>query len=88
MGRQIINMIECGKCHKQFDVATEDIEWEHLNDAGETEENSTIHDFNVFQTVNCPYCGSENKIVFHAKGKSAVGLDSMKVISLEIDLRN
>jgi len=86
MGRQIINMIECGKCHKQFDVATEDIEWEHLNDAGETEEDSTIHDFNVFQTVDCPYCGKENKIVLHAKGKSAAELNAMKVISLEINM--
>lgn len=86
MGRQIINMIECGKCHNQFDVATEDIEWEHLNDAGETEEDSTIHDFNVFQTVDCPYCGKENKIVLHAKGKSAAELNAMKVISLEINM--
>ena len=53
MGRQVINQIECAKCHKMFDVATEDIEWEHLSDAGETEEDNTIHDFNVFQTVDC-----------------------------------
>ena len=33
MGRQVINKIECGKCHREFDVATEDIEWEHLTDA-------------------------------------------------------
>lgn len=77
-------MIECGKCHKAFDVATEDIEWEHISDAGETEEDSTIHDFNVFQTVDCPYCGKGNKIVLHAKGKSEADIDSMKVISLEI----
>lgn len=38
MGRQVINNIECGFCHKDFDVATEDIEWEHQNDAGATEE--------------------------------------------------
>ena len=28
MGRHVINQIECAKCHKMFDVATEDIEWE------------------------------------------------------------
>lgn len=84
MGRQIINMIECGYCNKEFAVATEDIEWEHLSDAGETEEDNTIHDFNVFQTVDCSYCGKENKIVLQAKGKSAAELDTMKVVSLEI----
>ena len=84
MGRQVINQTECAKCHKMFDVATEDIEWEHLSDAGETEEDNTIHDFNVFQTVDCPYCGKENKIVLQAKGKSAAELDTMKVVSLEI----
>ena len=84
MGRQVINQIECAKCHKMFDVATEDIEWEHLSDAGETEEDNTIHDFNVFQTVDCSYCGKENKIVLQARGKSAAELDTMKVVSLEI----
>lgn len=84
MGRQVINNIECGFCHKDFDVATEDIEWEHLNYAGETEENSTIHDFSVFQTVDCPHCGKANKIVMHAKGRSDSQFDTMEVISLEI----
>lgn len=83
MGRQIINDIECAFCHKVFDVATEDIEWEHLSDAGETEEDSTIHDYSVFQTVNCPHCGKPNKIVLHSKGKSEAQLDSWKVFSLE-----
>lgn len=84
MGRQVIDNIECGFCHKDFDVATEDIEWEHLNDAGVTEENSTIHDFSVFQTVDCPHCGKANKIVMHAKGRSDSQFDTMKVISLDI----
>jgi phage FluMu protein Com len=85
MGRQIINNIECGFCHKNFDVATEDIEWEHQNDAGATEEDSTVLDFSAFQTVDCPYCGKANKIVMHAKGKSESQSDTMKVISLEIN---
>lgn len=84
MGRQIINTIECGKCHRDFDVATEDIEWEHINDAGETEDDSSIHDYNVFQSVECPHCGKGNKIVFHATGKSEAQLNTMKVVSLEI----
>lgn len=84
MGRQIINNIECGFCHKDFDVATEDIEWEQQSDAGATEENSTIHDFSVFQAVDCPYCGKANKIVMHAKGKSESQFDTLEFISLEI----
>lgn len=84
MGRHIINDIECGFCHKVFDVATEDIEWEHLSDAEESEENSSIHDFSVFQTVDCPHCGKANKIVMHAKGKSESQFDTLEVISLEI----
>lgn len=83
MGRQVINKIECGKCHREFDVATEDIEWEHLTDAGEVEDGSPIHDYGVFQTVECHHCGVKNKIVLHAKGKSEADFDTMKVISLE-----
>ena len=83
MGRQIINTIECSKCHREFGVATEDIEWEHLTDAGEVEDSNPIHDFNVFQTVDCPYCDSKNQIVFHAKGESEASFNSMKVVSLE-----
>lgn len=84
MAREIINNITCGKCGKLFDVATEDIEWEHLEDAGEKEENPEIHDYSVFQTVDCPHCGAKNRIVMHAKGKSAANLESLKVFSLEL----
>lgn len=84
MGRQIINTIECGKCHKEFDVATEDIEWEHLTDDGETEDNSGMRDYSVFQTVGCPHCHANNKIVFYAQGKSSAELSTMKVVSLEV----
>ncbi len=84
MGRQLINKIECGKCHKEFDVATENIEWEHLTDAGVIEDGSPIHDFNVFQTVDCPHCDAKNNIVLHAKGKSESNFGSMKVVSLEV----
>lgn len=83
MGRDIINMIECGFCHKEFDVATEDIEWEHQVDAGETDEDSSVHDYTVFQTIDCPHCGKPNKIVMHGKGKNAASLSSMEIVSLE-----
>ena len=84
MGKQVINQIECTKCHKMFDVATEDIEWNSLKDAGEIEEDSSIHDFYVSQTIDCPFCGKRNKVMMHAKGKSDAELNSMKVDSLEI----
>ena len=83
MGREIINVIECGYCHKEFDVAAEDIEWEHQVDAGETDEDSSVHDYNVFQAVDCPHCGKQNKIVMHAKGKNAAAFISKIVISME-----
>lgn len=86
MGRQVINKIECPYCHKEFDVATEDIEWEHLDDAGETEDNSGIHDYHVVQKVSCPYCEKLNNIVFVAQGKSEAHLDTMKVVLLEITM--
>ena len=47
MAREIINSIKCGFCHEKFDVATEDIEWEHINDAGETDTDSDVYDFSV-----------------------------------------
>lgn len=84
MGRQVINTIECAKCHKVFDVATEDIEWEHLTDAGETDDNGGIHDYHVFQIVSCPHCDKDNNVIFIAQGSSEVHLNTMKVVSLEI----
>ena len=84
MGRTIINTIYCSKCSREFDVATEDIEWERINDAGETEEDRSIHDYNVFQTVECPYCGKKNSIVMHAKGESDEQLNTLEVISLDV----
>lgn len=84
MGREIINTITCGYCHKEFDVATEDIEWEHLVDASETDEDSSFHDYHVFQTVDCPHCRKSNKILLHAKGKGPALFSSMEVVSLEV----
>lgn len=87
MSRRIINSIYCSKCNKNFEVATEDIEWEHIRDAGETEEDSSVHDYIISQTVKCPHCGKENKILIHAKGKKEDQLEAIEVISSEIDFR-
>ena len=83
MGRQVINKIVCAKCRKEFDVATEDIEWEHLTDAGETGNKSGIHDYHVFQKVSCPHCDKVNNSAFVAQGCSETHLNTMKVVSLE-----
>lgn len=83
MAREIINSIECGFCHKKFDVATEDIEWEHINDAGETDTDSDVHDFFVSQEVKCPNCGKNNKILVKMKGKSSCDITAIEVISMQ-----
>lgn len=84
MARQIINSIECGFCHSFFDVATEDIEWEHLKDHGECDDNSALHDFAVWQNVCCPHCGKDNNILYKTIGKSADNIQNGEVISMEI----
>ena len=83
MAREIINSIECGFCHKKFDVATEDIEWEHINDAGETDTDSDFHDFFVSQEVKCPNCKKNNKILVKTKGKSSCDITAIEVISMQ-----
>lgn len=67
MGRQIINDIECCKCHKQFDVATEDIEWERLNDMGVCEVAPKTKQEGLLQKVTCPYCGKKNNIAYEQR---------------------
>lgn len=85
MGRQVINEIECGFCHKDFDVVTEDLEWEHIEDFGEREDNPILHDFGIRQIVECPHCRKPNKILYKATGESITGLlFNEEVISMEI----
>ena len=83
MAREIINSIKCGFCHEKFDVATEDIEWEHINDAGETDTDSDVYDFSVSQKIKCPNCGKSNKILVKMKGKSSCDITEIEGISME-----
>lgn len=76
---QKINSITCPKCGKSFDVNTENIEWEHMGDKGETESDSSLHDYGLFQKIVCPHCGEEITIVVHAIGESIDRLRSIKV---------
>lgn len=83
MGRDIINSIKCGHCGKKFDVATEDIEWEHLEDRGECDDDNTLRDYAVEQKTSCPHCHKENSILMTAKGKSEIECKVIEVISME-----
>ena len=86
MSRQIINTIQCAHCHKEFAVATEDLEWEHISDIGETDDDSSIHDFAIHQSVVCPHCGKSNKILAKMRGTTPATIDfsSLEVISMEL----
>lgn len=83
MAREIINKIECGFCHKNFEVATEDLEWEHITDIGECDNDSSLHDFSISQKVECPHCCKENSILYKTVGKSAMELTKGEVMSME-----
>lgn len=83
MARHVINQIECGYCHKYFDVATEDLEWEHTKDVGEREDNPDLHDYAISQKVTCPHCGKANDILYKSIGSSSTDIDSHEVMSME-----
>ena len=83
MAREIINQIECGNCHKNFDVATEDIEWEHITDVGEREDNSELHNYAISQKVTCPHCGKANDVLYKSIGRSSTDIDTQEVFSME-----
>lgn len=85
MGREIINKIACNKCSREFDVATEDIEWEHLDALGENDDNPALKDFGLIQKFSCPYCGTTQKIAFSAIGGNEGHFSEMKVVSLEVE---
>lgn len=62
MGKQLINQVQCQHCGKMFDINTEDIEWEHLQDAGENDSYAPMHDKGLFQNLKCPHCHNDNSI--------------------------
>ena len=84
MGRQVIAKTTCAFCRRSFDIATEDIEWEHISDCGETDENPELKDFSIHQKIHCPWCKKDNEILITMKGKEVADLDitSVQVINL------
>ena len=85
MGRQVINEIKCAVCGNSFDVATEDLEWEHIEDFGERDDNPVLHDLGIGQSVVCPHCNKPNKILYKAIGESISGpFFNEEVLSMEL----
>ena len=84
MERQVINSIECDKCHIMFDVATEDIEWEHLNNMGVCESEPKTTQEGLLQKLACPYCGKENNIAFEQRSLPNGDVTFTEVRLLEI----
>ncbi|MFR7607970.1 MAG: hypothetical protein ACLUZR_08295 [Odoribacter laneus] len=83
MGREVINSIRCGYCKRVFEIAKEDLEWEHLKDIGECDDDNSLHDYVINQEIQCPHCGKMNKILMKARGKSETNLEPVEIISME-----
>lgn len=84
--KEKIGTITCKKCKKEFDVNTEDLEWHHLTDHGEREDDPCKRDFATYQKVRCPHCNTENEVLVKAVGESSDKIESVEVISMEIDV--
>lgn len=82
MGKQLINQVQCKYCGKIFAVNTEDIEWEHVEDRGESESHAPLHDISCFQKAICTNakCGKENTIMY----KALEDLETGKIVKQEI----
>lgn len=83
MGRQHLIDMCCGVCNQSFDVATEDLEWVHLKDCGETDEDDSMRDYSISQDITCPNCGSKNNVLVTFKGESKMKLDlgTVKIVN-------
>lgn len=83
MGKQAIANTTCAFCNKLIKIASEYINWEHISDCGETEENPELKDFSIHQKIRCPHCGKDNQITITMKGTDESNIDptSIKVIN-------
>lgn len=86
MGREVINKIECAKCHKMFDVATEDLEWEHATEMEAGETKSGYPETRIMQKIECPYCKKENTIAYKGIHNTDTGTYTHEVYSLEPEI--
>lgn len=86
MGREVINKVECAKCHKMFDVATEDLEWEKADTIEAKESKSRLRETHIMQKIECPHCKKENTIVYKEIGDSQSKDYTREVFSIESDI--
>ena len=88
MGREVINKIKCAKCGREFDVATEDLEWEHAveSEAGDTK--SGYPETGIMQKIECPNskCRYKNTIVYRGIHNTDTGTCMQEVYSLELEI--
>ena len=81
--KMVVYNDSCGYKPRKNKKRGETIEWEHINDAGETDTDSDVHDFFVSQEVKCPNCKKNNKILVKTKGKSSCDITAIEVISMQ-----
>lgn len=88
MGRQVINKIECAQCHKMFDVATEDLEWEHAVEVEAEDSKSGNPETRIMQEIECPNpkCGYKNTIAYKGIRNTDTGIYTREVYSLELNV--
>ena len=85
MGRQVINKIKCAKCGRMFDVATEDLEWEHAVEMEAGDSKSGYPETGIMQKIECPHCKNENTIVYKSIHNTDTETYTHEVYSLELN---
>lgn len=85
MGRKVINDIKCAKCGRVFDVATEDLKWEHAVESKAGDTKSGYPETGIMQKIECPNpkCRYENSIVYRGIHNTDDGTYTQTVYSLE-----
>lgn len=83
MGRQVINKIKCAKCGRMFDVATEDLEWEHAVEMEAGDSKSGYPETGIMQNIDCPHCGKPNTIVYRGIHNTDNGTNTHEVFSMK-----
>ena len=86
MGRQVINKIKCAKCGRMFDVATEDLEWEHAVEMEAGDSKSGYPETGIMQKIECPHRKNENTIVYKSIHNTDTETYTHEVYSLELNI--
>lgn len=83
MSKDIIAKTKCAFCHNPIEIATEDLEWEHMTNCGENDENPELIDFSISQKISCPNCKKDNEVLVTMKGNkdADVDFDTTKIVN-------